>query len=227
MKKTLPALLLILGAASVAIFFLGEIQADPKRFAAAALPTCNDSPSRNGRIYTLLDPVDEADCSVGGGSDPPHVCLCIGATSTYVAIPGPPVAFPATRITRDADQVIPDSTPTFISWDNETKDDDDWWSLAPNPTRMTFDATGEAFCSLSITVAEPTPSGKLIRLTLFINGVQAGNSAYVSTADGAGSSASFADLLPIIADRYIEVEIFQNTGSAVDLLANLSCFRVQ
>lgn len=199
----------------------------PKRFLAADLPVCDDSPSRDGRLYALLDPVDEGDCSVGGGTDPPHPCICNGATATYIAFPGPPVPFPATRINRDAPQTIADATPTFIIWDLESFDDDGWTDPGgANPTRMTFDFNGRALCAVSVVAINQPATENELCTEAFVNGLNASpNPGCFSISSSEGNAATFTDLLPFSSSDFLEIRLTQDTGGDLDIEATLSCQR--
>lgn len=196
------------------------------RLLIADLPTCNDSPSRGGRVYVVTDPADSNDCTVGGGSSMPHLCVCNGAGAAWSALPVPTASLAATIVQRAAAQSIADTTPTFISFDTEIKDDDGWWDLVPDPTRLTFDATSHIFTTITMTTAT-TPSGKSLRLRSFINGILSGTPIYFATAATAGSSASFPFIVAATAGLYIEVEVFQDTGSPLDITATANLIRIQ
>ncbi len=207
----------------------------PKRFLVAGLPACDDSPSRDGRFYTVLDPQDEGDCGPfsavpplsGDGTDPPHLCKCDGATSTWLADPGSPVPFPATRINRDAPQTIADATPTFIIWDLETFDDDGWTDPGgANPTRLTVDFNGRATCGLNIVATAPPSTENELCVEAFINGFNASpNPGCFSISNNEGNAANFTDLLLFENADFLEIRVTQDTGANLDIAATLWCQR--
>ncbi len=210
------------------VFFAPVTPGDsfPKRFLIAKLPDCDDSPSRDGRFYSVLDPLDEADCVAGGGADPPHLCGCNGATSTYFS-PSAPVPFPATRINRDAPQTIADSTPTFIIWDLETFDDDGWTDPGgANPTRLTVDFNGRALCGLNVVATAPPSTENELCTEAFINGLNASpNPGCFSISNNEGNAANFTDLLPFSVSDFLEIRVTQDTGANIDIAATLWCQR--
>jgi len=221
--------LVLAGAAGLALLWVAlDATAGnfPQRFLIADLPNCDDSPSRDGRFYSVLDPLDEADCAAGGGTDPPHLCGCNGATSTYFS-PSAPVPFPATRVNRDAPQTIADATPTFIIWDLETFDDDGWTDPGgANPTRMTFNFNGRALCAVSVVAINQPATENELCTEAFINGLNASpNPGCFSISSSEGNAATFTDLLPFSSSDFLEVRLTQDTGSDLDIEATLSCLR--
>jgi hypothetical protein len=207
----------------------------PKRFLIDDLPVCDDSPSRDGRFYSVLDPLDEADCVVGDGTDPPHLCGCNGATSTYFS-PSAPVPFDGMRVARNAVQPISDGVNTTIIWDVVVLDpqgapiDDAGWSDigGANPTRVTFDVRGRALCG-AVVIAQNQPiQTNQIGIRGLINGVPVDpDFLNFSVAVDEGDAASFEHLFAFDALDFIEVEVIQNTGSDLDIRAGFFCQRTR
>jgi hypothetical protein len=77
----------LLAAALAAAFMLlaavpAAAQVQPIRRDIADFPAC-DSGS-DGVEVIALDPADGSDCTVGGGSEAPHPCVCNGSATTWV-----------------------------------------------------------------------------------------------------------------------------------------------
>lgn len=222
-------------AVALAAFLTYDVGADLKRRTIVNLPVCNDSPSRNGRAYAVLDPQNKSDCGPfsavpplsGDGTDTPHICVCRGSDSTYVAFPGPPVPFAATRINRDTPQTIADSTPTFIIWDLESFDDDGWTDPGgANPTRLTVDFNGRALCGLNVVATAPPATENELCIEAFINGFNASpNPGCFSISNNEGNAANFTDLLPFSTSDFLEIRVTQDTGANIDIAATLWCQR--
>ena len=245
MKNPRPVLvagaLVLAGAAGLALLWAAlDVTASnfPKRFLVADLPVCDDSPSRDGRFYSVLDPLDEADCdpvSGGGGTDPPHLCGCNGATASYFS-PSAPVPFDGMRVARNAVQAIPDGINTTIIWDLVVLDpqgapiDDAGWSDigGANPSRVTFDVRGRALCG-AVVIAQNQPiQTNQIGIRGMINGVPLDpDFLNFSVAVDEGDAASFEHLIAFDALDFIEVEIIQNTGGSLDIRAGFFCQRTR
>jgi hypothetical protein len=133
------------------------------------------------------------------------------------ATPSSGVTFVGASVKRSStQQTMSNNAYTILSWDNEDYDTDAYWTLSPNPTRVTIPTGKSGKHLLTFTVAVD-PSGTGIRIMkLQKNGADV---YYGTWADNAGSGAqsviNSSVVLNLTAADYIELFYFQNSGGGL------------
>ena len=195
----------------------------PSRFTLAELQaiTCNDSESRDARVYVVLDPKDAQDCGeldTTPGAETPHACICDGTAATWQS--ALPAAFPMMRINRDADQLLLEGVAQFINFDLETFDDDNWFPGVDNE-HVEFDFTGRVQFTLSMRAdVDPAGSPKELCVLLYINDVANGEFACFLTSDTNDTAVGFVDTFPVVPGFTISIEVLGTADLAMRATLN-------
>ena len=134
-----------------------------------------------------------------------------GLTLLSAAFPsGAQAAGEGAYVSRTSNQSISNNTVTAISWDTETRDDNNYWTLSPNPTRLTVTRAGWYQISCVQEWDSNTTGGRAIDMT--VNG---GGRIFSNGADGSQGTLSrqaISGAYYLAAADYVECTAYQNSG---------------
>jgi len=125
---------------------------------------------------------------------------------------------------RTTNQSIPNATNTNVIFDTEAFDNGDMVDLGTNNERVTIPFAGRYQVSFSVEFASNATGRR--RIVLRKNGVS-GGAGVMQAIDVAASGVNDTEiggsrLLNLAANDYLELEIYQDSGGALDILGNTS-----
>ena len=133
-----------------------------------------------------------------------------------------------TSVTPNAVQAIPNSTWTAIDFQTEDFDDNDWHDDVTNNSRITVDTTGRYICSGQWEISN-NGNGD-IGIAISVNGTREVVTRIDTGTTGDNKRLVISYPLALTANDYVELEIFQTTGSSQNTVAagtNLTVLRVK
>ena len=134
---------------------------------------------------------------------------------------GPPGTGPlindAVRVVRTTNQSIPDNAHTAITWEAVDTDSNSMWA-GGNPTRMTVKHTGFHTVSASIAFASNATGNRYV-------GIKKNGTTWVAFMNmlplsGVDTFAAISHSLKLTIADYIEITVLQNSGGALNAIAN-------
>jgi hypothetical protein len=131
------------------------------------------------------------------------------------------VAFSGALAVLTGNQSINDATPTFLSFADEAYDTDSYHDNSTNPTRLTIPEDGWYQVSASAVFASNATGYR--RIQIFLNGVGfVGRPAALqnATVGIATSMAVTSAAVLLTAGDYLEMEVTQTSGGALNVLLN-------
>jgi hypothetical protein len=131
---------------------------------------------------------------------------------------------PAGRVTASANQSIPNAADTAVTFDLVQYDDESMFD-AGSPTLLTAPPARSGWYHVSAAVQWANSSAGMRRLTLRVNGTD----EYESETRGASADhddirSAVSGLVPLHDGDYVEVLAYQDSGGALNVLANKSMF---
>lgn len=133
-------------------------------------------------------------------------------------------AFSGCRVYRDgANQSIPNSTYTAITFTNEAFDTDNYWSLFSNPSRLTVPQSGKYLLGFQVDQVATGHTGLRV-LLVYKNGASLsglGTDGHQRSAgdENVGEFTNIVTVLSLSAGDYVEAVVFQDSGSDVSARA--------
>lgn len=126
------------------------------------------------------------------------------------------------RVYNTAAQSIADSVTTTITFDSERSDVGAFHSTSSNTSRLTIPVAGTYACGVALRFASNATGYRLAGIVL--NGATTIVRDVRTTVNGLQTSVAAATLYDFAAADYIEVQVFQNSGGAlnVDVANNYS-----
>lgn len=121
-------------------------------------------------------------------------------------------------VTRTAAQSIPDATATAIAWDAEDFDTDAIHDNVTNNTRLTVPMAGKYLITANVSFAFNATGTRLLRLRKNGASQLAANSLPSHASIGVG--VGFAYIASLAASDFVEIQAFQNSGGALNVLGN-------
>jgi hypothetical protein len=171
----------------------------------------------------------KGDLVVGTGADA-FSRLAVG-TNTYVltadsaeatglkwAAPSGGSTFVGAAIYRQVTaQSISSGSWTTVTWDTENYDTDSFWTVSPNPTRITIPSgkSGKYSFNFSAAFGNNSTGARLCKLQK--NGSDILLGQWTSATNGHDSNINGSGVLNLTAADYIEMQVFQDSGGARDL----------
>jgi len=135
-------------------------------------------------------------------------------------------AFVGCRLYLGSNLSINDATDTVVTWNSETFDTDAFHSTSSNTSRITIPAGKDGKYSISAQFMMGMSDTKQLIIYLYKNGSLIGRSQNCGAVTSNNLSVAFNDVYNLSAADYLEVYIFQNNGTATNLLATLSTAEV-
>jgi len=123
------------------------------------------------------------------------------------------------KVTKSADQSIPNSASTIITWNQEDYDTDGMHDNVTNNSRITIKTAGKYSVMAQFEWASNS-SGKRI-IDIMKNSVVLGKANYLASGNSQ-HTISFVDAL-VVGD-ILEVRVFQDSGGSLDFLNNITYF---
>jgi len=132
-------------------------------------------------------------------------------------------AFAGVRVTNSADLNISNTTGTAVGFNTETFDSDGFHDNATNNSRLTIPTgkTGYYQISALIRWKNISASATVRQLRFYKNGVQL-NVYPLFWSQNDDTYQVYSDLLSLSAGDYIEIYVWQNSGSTTQVLADSS-----
>jgi hypothetical protein len=122
------------------------------------------------------------------------------------------------RVYRATTQAIPTATDTLISFSTERWDTDNCWALSPNPTRLVATTAGKYEIGAMITFA-PDATGQRAVILRVSNAFFAAQGFQNATGGSLGTGLCVATVVDLAANDYLEVIVYQNRGSDLNVEA--------
>lgn len=123
------------------------------------------------------------------------------------------------KVTKSADQSIPNSTSTIITWDQEDYDTDGMHDNVTNNSRITIKTPGKYSVMAQFEWASNSTGKRII--DIMKNSVVLGKANYLASGNSQ-HTISFVDAL-VVGD-ILEVRVFQDSGGSLDFLNNITYF---
>jgi len=125
----------------------------------------------------------------------------------------------SSKVTKSADQTIPNSTSTIITWDQEDYDTDGMHDNVTNPSRITIKTAGKYSIMAQFEWASNSTGKRIIDIVK--NSVVSGKANYLASGNSQ-HTISFVDAFAV--DDILEVRVFQDSGGNLDFLNNITYF---
>jgi hypothetical protein len=188
----------------------------------AALPASSlDEMSKQGVLVYATTAARDADAALSAVLREGMVCYC-QSTDRFYSYNGGWIVTGWTsqggrvggQWARNANQSIPNTTQTAISWDNETYDPDGM--LTPTATTATTAMAGLYAVSAKLASAS----------TMTWMRIEVGALTWDFTAVGTGVAVSGSFVMPVAASTGILVYVYQATGGAINVTGSLFIHRL-
>ena len=146
--------------------------------------------------------------------------LAIGTTDYLLSIAGGvPVWVPrdiGAKVYHSVDQSIPNDTYTNLAFNTEDYDTDVIHDTVTNNSRLTCKTAGKY--SVTGRVSWASDATGIRWCTLLKNGSQVSRGNWFSAVGASTTVLIFADIMSLAVNDYIEIQVYQNRGSALDVL---------
>jgi len=123
------------------------------------------------------------------------------------------------KVTKSANQSIPNSTSTIITWNQEDYDTDGMHDNITNNSRITIKTAGKYSVMGQFEWASSSTGKRII--DIMKNSVALGKANYLASGSSQ-HTISFVGNLAV--DDILEVRVFQDSGGSLDFLTNISYF---
>lgn len=125
----------------------------------------------------------------------------------------PQIKFSGASLSKST-QSINNTTSTIITWDTEEYDTDNYHSTSTNTSRITIPITGYYNITVVFGWVSWTGTGSRTLLSPKINGVGKPEFFDMQIYSGAEPSFTVTKDFYLVANDYVELEIYQDTGTA-------------
>jgi len=122
------------------------------------------------------------------------------------------------RVTKSGAQSIPNNSPTVATWDTETYDTDSMHDNSVNNDRITFNTAGKYLVGVRSNWGFNSTARRFVSISL--NG-GATRIAEVDSAATSESDQSINVIFDFIVGDFINVEVYQNSGGALNFTGGL------
>ena len=123
------------------------------------------------------------------------------------------------KVTKSADQSIPNNTSTIITWNQEDYDTDGMHDNVTNNSRITIKTAGK-YSVMAQFEWESNSTGKRI-IDIMKNSIAVGKANYLASGSSQHTVSFVGDLA---VDDILEVRVFQDSGGSLDFLTNITYF---
>ena len=142
------------------------------------------------------------------GADLLAFCMVAGADRTL-----------APTVTRTTTQAITTDTQTKISFDSVDSDDWNCWDLSPNPTRLTVPVTGRYIVTANVSFEAASPGHRAINIYKN-NTTELARSDFLPVSNSIDTHSTVTThALTLTKNDYVELRVWQNSGSTLDIMA--------
>lgn len=142
------------------------------------------------------------------GADLLAFCMVAGADRTL-----------APTVTRTTTQAITTATQTKISFDSVDSDDWNCWDLSPNPTRLTVPVTGRYIVTANVSFEAASPGHRAINIYKN-NTTELARSDFLPVSNSIDTHSTVTThALTLTKNDYVELRVWQNSGSTLDIMA--------
>ena len=157
----------------------------------------NYAPKPNDQVWLLNQ-----------GADLLAFCMVAGADRTL-----------APTVTRTTTQAITTATQTKISFDSVDSDDWNCWDLSPNPTRLTVPVTGRYIVTANVSFEAASPGHRAINIYKN-NTTELARSDFLPVSNSIDTHSTVTThALTLTKNDYVELRVWQNSGSTLDIMA--------
>jgi len=142
------------------------------------------------------------------GADLLAFCMVAGADRTL-----------APTVTRTTTQAITTETQTKISFDSVDSDGWNCWDLSPNPTRLTVPVTGRYIVTGNVSFEAASPGHRAINIYKN-NTTELARSDFLPVSNSIDTHSTVTThALTLTKNDYVELRVWQNSGSTLDIMA--------
>lgn len=126
-------------------------------------------------------------------------------------------ARPEVEVQRVANQSIANNTVTAFSFDTEIVDNDNLWTITPNPTRLVVPGSGNKTVIIFASVTFALNTAGTRRLWFYKNGaIQVGGVYQAAPVTGIETTLSGTYIKNCVGGDYFEILPYQNSGGALN-----------